>query len=69
MRPLMEEKFKPNDSMFIRNLAAFTDALGVENAGMVFSLSQVPWLDDNNRDEFIKYLTGQSTRDRLTYGG
>lgn len=55
--------------MFIRNLAAFTEALGVENAGTIFALSKVPWPDDQNRDEFIKYLTGVSIRERLTYGG
>jgi len=65
----MEEGISQNSSMFIRNLAAFTDALGVENAGTIFALSEVPWPDDNNRDEFIKYLTGVSIRDRLTYGG
>lgn len=55
--------------MLVRNLAAFTDALGVENAGMIFSLSQVPWPSDENRDEFIKFLTGTSIRERLSYGG
>lgn len=55
--------------MFVRNLAAFTDALGVENAGMIFSLAQMPWADDHDRDQFIKYLTGRSVRDRMTYGG
>lgn len=55
--------------MFIRNLAAFTDALGVENAGTVFALAQMPWPDDDNRDEFIKYLTGISVREKLSYGG
>jgi hypothetical protein len=55
--------------MFIRNLAAFTDALGVENAGMIVTLSQMPWVDDNDRDQFIKYLTGRSMRERMSYGG
>ena len=55
--------------MFIRNLAAFTEALGVENAGTIMALSKVPWPNDENRDEFIKYLTGSSVRERLTYGG
>jgi hypothetical protein len=55
--------------MFVRNLAAFTEALGVENAGTIFALSQMPWPDDNNRDEFIKYLTNKSVRERLSYGG
>jgi len=55
--------------MFIRNLAAFTDAIGVQNAGMVFALAQIPWPDDANRDEFIKYLTGVSIKENLSYGG
>lgn len=54
--------------MFLRNLAAFTEALGVENAPTVFALSQVPWKDDEMRDQFIKELTGVSIRENLTYG-
>ncbi len=46
--------------MFIRNLAAFTDALGVQNAPMIVSLSQVPWPDDQARNDFIYSLTGVS---------
>jgi hypothetical protein len=44
--------------MFIKSVAAFTDALGVENAPTVMSLSMVPWPDDKTRDQFIKDLTG-----------
>lgn len=55
--------------MFMRNLAAFTDALGVENAPTIFALAQVPWKNDEMRDEFIKDLTGVSIRENLTYGG
>ena len=43
--------------MFIENLAAFTDALGVENAPSVVYLSMAPWPDDATRDEFIAALT------------
>ena len=44
--------------MFIKNLAAFTDSLGVENAPMVVHLSKLPWPDDTTRNQFIKALTG-----------
>ena len=44
--------------MFVKNLAAFTDALGVENAPIIFELSSIPWRDDTTRDQFIKDLTG-----------
>jgi hypothetical protein len=44
--------------MFIKNVAAFTEALGVENAPSVLHLSFVPWPDDKTRDQFIKDLTG-----------
>lgn len=54
--------------MFTRNLAAFTDALGVENAPTVVYLSLVPWPSDDSRDEFIKYLTGVSIKDMNAYG-
>lgn len=43
--------------MFVKNLAAFTDALGVENAPTVVHLSMIPWGDDTTRDQFIKALT------------
>ena len=43
---------------FVKNLAAFTDALGVENAPIIVEMSLVPWPDDATRDEFIKNLTG-----------
>jgi hypothetical protein len=44
-------------SPFIRHLAAFTTALGVENAPAVFTFASAPWKDDEQRDEFIKDLT------------
>jgi hypothetical protein len=50
--------------MFIRNLAAFTDALGVQNAPMIVSLSQVPWPSDDARNEFIYNLTGVSIKEK-----
>ena len=44
--------------MFVRNLANFTDALGVDNAPTIIELSLIPWPDDATRDQFIKDLTG-----------
>ena len=44
--------------MFVKNLAAFTDAFGVANAPIVVTLSMVPWPDDTTRNAFIKDLTG-----------
>lgn len=55
--------------MFIRNLAAFTDALGVENAPTVVFLSMVPWRDDQDRNDFINTLTNFSAKEKSTYGG
>ena len=46
------------NDMFVRSLAAFTDALGVENAPTIWEFSTVPWPDDATRDQFIKDLTG-----------
>lgn len=43
--------------MFTQNLAAFTDALGIENAPSIVYLSLVPWPTDDDRDEFISILT------------
>jgi len=44
--------------MFVKNIAMFTEALGVENAPAIVHLSLIPWPDDNTRDMFIKDLTG-----------
>lgn len=51
-----------------RNLAAFTEALGVENAPTIISLSLVPWKDDDDRNSFIKALTNVDIKELNTYG-
>jgi hypothetical protein len=53
--------------MFIRNLAAFTDALGVENAPTIIHMSLIPWPSDEVRNEFIKDLTNVSMKDLADY--
>jgi len=54
--------------MFMRNLAAFTQALGVENAPTIFSLAQIGWPDDQTRNAFIKDLTGVDFKEMDLYG-
>jgi hypothetical protein len=44
--------------MFVKNIATFTEALGVENAPTIVHLSLIPWPDDTTRNMFIKELTG-----------
>ena len=53
---------------FIRNLAAFTQALGVENAPAIFTFAQVGWPDDETRNAFIKDLTGVDFKELDQYG-
>lgn len=42
---------------FVKNVTAFVDALGYEEPAIIISLSQVPWDSDDDRDDFIKFLT------------
>jgi hypothetical protein len=44
--------------MFIENVAAFTEALGVEAAPAIMHFSMVAWPDADTRDAFIKDFTG-----------
>jgi len=53
--------------VFIKNLAAFTDALGVENAPIIMHLSMIPWPSDDVRNDFIKDLTNISMKDFADY--
>jgi len=43
--------------MFVSNLAAFTESLGVENAPTIVHLAMIPWPDETTRDQFIQHLT------------
>lgn len=54
--------------MFARSLAAFTEALGVENAPTIVSLSLVPWPTDEARNQFIKELTNRDVKEANQYG-
>jgi hypothetical protein len=53
---------------FIRDLAAFTEALGVQNAPMIVEFAKMPWQSDEERDRFILQLTGVSMKVERSYG-
>ena len=54
---------------FIRDLAAFTEALGVQNAPTIFEMAKVPWKSEQERDRFIEQLTGVDLKVERSYGG
>jgi hypothetical protein len=43
-------------TQFTKDVAAFVDALGMDEPGLIISLSLVPWDDEEDRDQFISYL-------------
>ncbi len=52
-----------SNNTLVRNIAAFTDALGVDNAAVIWYLSsRVNWPDEDNRNDFIRALTGKDPR-------
>jgi hypothetical protein len=53
---------------WIRDIAAFTEALGVQNAPLIMALSLVPWNDDAQRDQFISDFSNVSYKEELSYG-
>ena len=48
---------------FAGDVAAFSEALGPENAAIVLPLAQVDWPDGDSRDEFIAALLGAGVDD------
>lgn len=54
--------------MFVRNLDAFTRALGVENAPAIVHFSLLPWESDEQRDTFIADITGINLRQVNSFG-
>jgi hypothetical protein len=58
----------PADNPFVRNLAAFTQALGVENAPAVFTFAAIGWPSDEVRNDFIKDMAGVDFRELDQYG-
>ena len=54
--------------MFVRNLDAFTRALGVENAPAIIAFANHPWESDQQRDAFIQDITGIDFKAVNTFG-
>ena len=48
---------------FAEDVAAFSEALGPENAAIVLPLAQVDWPDGDSRDELIAALLGAGVDD------
>jgi hypothetical protein len=44
-------------NQFVKDVTAFVDALGYDEPAIILTLSQIPWESDDDRDDFIKYLT------------
>jgi hypothetical protein len=44
-------------NQFVKNVSAFVEALGYDEPAIIISLAQVPWDSDEDRDDFIKFLT------------
>lgn len=44
---------------FVNNIAAAVDAIGVEAAGVVYGIALTPWESDEERDEFLRLVSGQ----------
>lgn len=43
-------------TQFMDDVAAFVDALGMDEPGLIISLALTPWEDEEDRDQFISYL-------------
>lgn len=44
----------------MHDIAAAVDAIGVEAVGIVWGLGMTPWEDDDQRDEFLALIKGDS---------
>lgn len=53
---------------FVDDLDAFTRAFGIENAPTVVYLSTLPWASSQQRDDFIKDVTGINLAQVNAYG-
>ena len=41
----------------MKDVTAFVEALGYDEPAIILSLAQVPWESEDDRDNFINYLT------------
>lgn len=47
-------------TQFMDDVAAFVDALGMDEPGLILSLAQIAWDDEEDRDQFINFLTQEA---------
>ena len=50
------------ENTFFDHLDKFGNSLGPENFGIAFCLSTVPWNTTEDRDSFIRSITGQDVK-------
>ena len=50
------------ENTFFDHLDKFGNSLGYENFGIAFCLSTVPWQSTDDRDSFIRSITGQDVK-------
>jgi len=50
------------ENTFFDHLDKFGNSLGYENFGVAFCLSTVPWKTSDDRDSFIRSITGQDVK-------
>jgi hypothetical protein len=46
------------ENTFFDHLDRFSNSLGYDNFGIAFSLAMVPWESPDDRDTFIRSITG-----------
>jgi hypothetical protein len=51
------------ENTFFDHLDKFSNSLGYENFGIVFSLSSIEWKTTEERDNFIFLITGKDVQD------
>jgi hypothetical protein len=50
------------ENTFFDHLDKFSNSLGYENFGIVFSLSGIEWKTTEERDSFIRAITGTDVK-------
>lgn len=50
------------ENTFFDHLDKFVNSLGYDNFGIAFCLSTVPWNTTEDRDSFIRSITGQDVK-------
>lgn len=46
--------------LFVENLDAVVNAIGIEDVGLVWGLANTPWQSADDRDQFLNAITTQA---------